>query len=78
MTDERDSRLFEGIDEHPMFYFVHSYELVPDEPSVVTGTTDYGRPVNATVERGNVYGVQFHPEKSQRWGLALLRNFLAV
>jgi glutamine amidotransferase len=78
LTIERESPLLGGLDESPMFYFVHSYELVPDDPSVVTGTTDYGRPVNATVERDNVYGVQFHPEKSQRSGLALLRNFLAL
>jgi glutamine amidotransferase len=74
----RESALFEGFPDEPTCYFVHSYHLVPDDPEVVTATTPYGGPVTACVETGNVFGAQFHPEKSQRDGLALLRNFLAA
>ena len=73
-----ESALFQGFPEEPTFYFVHSFHFVPSDPEVVSATTDYGKPVTACVERGNVYGVQFHPEKSQRDGLKLLENFLAL
>jgi glutamine amidotransferase len=78
LTVERPSRLLDGLEEVPMFYFVHSYELHPDDAATVTGTADYGRPVTASVEHENAYGVQFHPEKSQRDGLRVLENFLAL
>ena len=58
-------------------YFVHSYALVADEPGDVVATADYAGPVTALVARGNVAGTQFHPEKSQSLGLALIANFLA-
>ncbi|WP_374115037.1 imidazole glycerol phosphate synthase subunit HisH [Ancylobacter mangrovi] len=58
-------------------YFVHSYHLAPARPEDVVATTDYGQAVTAMVARDNVAGTQFHPEKSQRLGLALLANFLA-
>jgi glutamine amidotransferase len=57
-------------------YFVHSYHLKPAEPQHVLATTDYGAPLTAAVARDNLVGVQFHPEKSQRLGLALIANFL--
>jgi imidazole glycerol-phosphate synthase subunit HisH len=59
------------------FYFVHSYHFVADRPQYVTGVAEYGSDVAAVVERGRVMGAQFHPEKSQRDGLALLRRFVA-
>jgi glutamine amidotransferase len=59
------------------FYFVHSYHFSAERPEDVTGISDYGAEVTAVVERGNVMGTQFHPEKSQRDGLALLRRFAA-
>lgn len=74
----RASPLLDGLDDIPMFYFVHSFELHPDDPSAVTATADYGRPITASVEHENAYGVQFHPEKSQRCGLRVLENFLAL
>jgi glutamine amidotransferase len=74
----RPSRLFEGLSPDASFYFVHSYELRPAEDSSLTGTTDYGAELTATVERDSVFGVQFHPEKSQVDGLAVLRNFVAL
>lgn len=57
-------------------YFVHSYHLVPARAEHVLATTDYGAPLTAAVARDNMVGVQFHPEKSQRLGLALIANFL--
>jgi glutamine amidotransferase len=57
-------------------YFVHSYQLVPRDPAVVVADTGYGGPVTALVAKENVAGTQFHPEKSQTLGLALLANFL--
>lgn len=67
--------LFRGVKEHVDFYFVHSFECVPSEATDVIATCDYGNPVVASVARGNVVGMQFHPEKSQDCGLKLLSNF---
>ena len=64
-----------ALGPEPAFYFVHSYEYVPDDPAAVTAVTDYGRPVTACVGAGAVRGVQFHPEKSGDDGLALLGAF---
>jgi glutamine amidotransferase len=75
---DRASRLFEGIESGRDFYFVHSYHFVVEDTADVVGWTEYGARIAAAVQRGNVYGVQFHPEKSQRAGFALLRNFLAL
>ncbi|MDB3911808.1 imidazole glycerol phosphate synthase subunit HisH [Paracoccaceae bacterium] len=68
--------LFDGIPDGTDFYFVHSYAFVPEDPADVLATTDYGMPVTAAVRRGNVWGTQFHPEKSSRAGFRLLRNFI--
>jgi glutamine amidotransferase len=70
------SGLFEGLPEGTDFYFVHSYALVPDDAADVLASTDYGVPITAAVQRGRVWGTQFHPEKSSRAGLRLLRNFV--
>jgi glutamine amidotransferase len=72
----RDDSLLGELGPEPTFYFVHSYEFRPDDPAAVTGVTDYGGPVTATVAAGKVFGVQFHPEKSSADGLTLLRSFL--
>jgi glutamine amidotransferase len=66
--------LFNGMDA-PRYYFLHSYYVAPDDPSDALATADYGGEFAAAVRRGNVYGTQFHPEKSHRWGVELLRNF---
>ncbi|MEX0752137.1 MAG: imidazole glycerol phosphate synthase subunit HisH [Xanthobacteraceae bacterium] len=71
--------LFEGISLGPQglhAYFVHSYELKPTERGDLLAQTDYGGPITAAVGRDNMVGTQFHPEKSQRLGLALIANFL--
>jgi imidazole glycerol-phosphate synthase subunit HisH len=72
----RPHRLLEGLGDHPHAYFVHSYEFHSADPADVLATTDYGGEAVAMIGRGNVAGTQFHPEKSQAVGLALLRNFL--
>ncbi len=72
--------LFAGLgygETGPHAYFVHSYELVPEDEDDVVATTHYGAPIIAAVARGNIAATQFHPEKSQRLGLNLLGNFLA-
>ena len=74
----RPSVLFEDIDEGSAFYFVHSYRIVPSDPSAVIGRTVHGVPFAAAVQSANVFGVQFHPEKSSDTGLKLLRNFARV
>ncbi len=71
-------RLFAGIPEGEYVYFVHSYYLQASDPSIVTVRTDYGITYDAAVEEGNVFACQFHPEKSERVGMQILRNFLAV
>lgn len=71
----RESRLFEDVGESSTFYFVHSYCFVPLEEDVVTGTCDYHTSFVASIEAGNLFGTQFHPEKSQRTGLKVLDNF---
>lgn len=71
-------RLFEGIEEHSYVYFVHSYYLKAKEEKIVTAATDYGTYIHASVEKGNVFACQFHPEKSSSVGLQILKNFAAM
>ena len=66
--------LFEGIPDGTYFYFVHSYFAVPKE-DVVAGWTEYGLRFCSVISRGNLYATQFHPEKSDKWGIRILRNF---
>ena len=70
-----DHPLWSGIDTGARFYFVHSYCANAAEPGVEMGVTDYGHRFTAAVGAGNVFAVQFHPEKSQSDGLRLLENF---
>ena len=78
VTFERPSALTEGLGEAAAFYHVHSLAPEPEVQDDVVGRGEYGGPFVSIVERGNVMGVQFHPEKSSRDGLALLRNFARV
>jgi glutamine amidotransferase len=75
VTLRRPGRLTEGLGEAAAFYHVHSFACRPSETADLVGTAEYGETFASIVERENVYGVQFHPEKSSRDGLALLRNF---
>jgi glutamine amidotransferase len=76
VTYNETSPLYRGLPPHPDFYFVHSYHLVPDRPEIVDATTEYGVPFVASIRQSNVFAVQFHPEKSQDHGLAVLEHFL--
>ena len=71
-------RLFEGIEEGAYVYFVHSYYLQAEDPSIVTATTEYAELIHASVEYKNIFACQFHPEKSSETGLKILGNFLRV
>lgn len=67
--------LLQGLDDDLGFYFLHSYRFVCNDPSNVIATADYATPFHCAVRRGNVHGVQFHPEKSHHNGIRLLKNF---
>lgn len=74
----RPSPLLDGIRPDEDFYFVHSYAMVPAQQDDVVARTEYGQSFVAMASRGNLHGVQFHPEKSQRAGRRLLENFLSI
>ena len=71
-------RLFRGIPEGEHVYFVHSYYLQAEDPSIVKAKAEYGVTFDASVEQGNVFACQFHPEKSERVGMQILRNFMQI
>ncbi len=70
--------LISNTEKEQRFYFVHSYRVVPDDPSIVIGAADYGGEFCAAFQQANVFGVQFHPEKSHRFGMALLKRFVEL
>ena len=72
---QHEGRLFQGLPEESYVYFVHSYYLKAEDPQIVKATTEYGVTIDASVEQGNVFACQFHPEKSSRVGLKILENF---
>ena len=78
MTPSVDSPLFAGIPPHTDFYFVHSFHVAGAAAEHVLATTPYCGGFVSAVQHDHAFGVQFHPEKSQRWGLHLLQNFLAT
>lgn len=78
LTFDHPGRLFAGIPEHTYVYFVHSYYLRAGEESMVTASTCYSTRIHASVEQGNVFACQFHPEKSGSWGMKLLDNFIHI
>jgi len=75
---KKDSPLFKGIHDGAYFYFVHSYYTAPENPGVTLTTTSYGLEFTSAVEKDNIMACQFHPEKSQRVGLKMLKNFSAL
>ena len=75
---QHEGRLFKGIPEDTYVYFVHSYYLQADEPEIVKAVTDYSTCIHASVEKDNVFACQFHPEKSSRFGLEILKNFAQI
>ncbi len=74
---KKESRLLDGIKQGEYFYFVHSYYAQPEE-DVVVATTKYGVDIPAVVEKGNVFATQFHPEKSSKAGLRIVKNFVDI
>lgn len=75
---EHGGRLFEQVPEQSYVYFVHSYYLKAREEEIVKASTEYGVHIHASVEKGNVFACQFHPEKSSEAGLKILRNFVEL
>lgn len=75
---QHDGRLFAGLPEDSYVYFVHSYYLKAEDESIVKATTEYSTHIHASVEQGNVFACQFHPEKSSDVGLQILRNFVEL
>ena len=75
---QNKGRLFKDIPEDTYVYFVHSYYLQAEDEQIVKATCEYGTTIHASVEAGNVFACQFHPEKSSRFGLQILKNFAAI
>ncbi len=73
-----NGHLFKGVDNGAYVYFVHSYYLKADDPSIVTATSEYTTTVHASVESGNIFACQFHPEKSSDVGLRMIKNFIEL
>ena len=73
----KDSKLFKDIENNSHMYFVHSYEFVPNDKNVISATTDYSSNIVCSVEKENIFGTQFHPEKSDKLGLRMIGNFLS-
>jgi len=74
----KDSKIFKNIDNKSHMYFVHSYEFVPSDKSVISSTTDYASNIVCSVEKENIFGTQFHPEKSDKIGLRIIKNFITL
>ena len=72
----KNSKIFKDIKNESHMYFVHSYEFIPEDKSVISATTDYSSEIVCSVEKENLFGTQFHPEKSDKDGLKVIKNFL--
>ena len=72
----KDSKIFKEVENNSHMYFVHSYEFVPTDNNVISATTDYSTKVVCSVEKENIFGTQFHPEKSDKTGLKIIDNFI--
>ena len=74
----KDSKIFKDIKNNSHMYFVHSYELIPNDKSLVSATTDYSSNIVCSIEKENIFGTQFHPEKSDKIGLKIIDNFIKL
>ena len=74
----KESKIFKGIENNSHMYFVHSYEFVPEYKNVVSSITDYASNIVCSIEKENIFGTQFHPEKSDKLGLKIIDNFLNI
>ena len=75
---QKDSKIFKDIKNKSHMYFVHSYEFIPEDKSVISATTDYSSKIVCSIERDNLFGTQFHPEKSDKIGLKIIENFIKL
>ena len=74
----KDSKIFKDIENNSHMYFVHSYEFIPEDKNVILATTDYSSNIVCSVEKENIFGTQFHPEKSDKMGLKIIENFIKL
>ena len=72
----KDSKILKGVENNSHMYFVHSYEFIPKDKNVISATTDYSSRIVCSVEKENIFGAQFHPEKSDKLGLQIIKNFI--
>ena len=74
----KNSKIYKDIENNSHMYFVHSYEFIPNDKNVISATTDYSSNIVCSVEKENIYGTQFHPEKSDKIGLKIIDNFISL
>tara|TARA_B100000700_G_C14971968_1_gene821904 strand:- start:988 stop:1614 length:627 start_codon:yes stop_codon:yes gene_type:complete len=74
----KDSKIFKEIENNSHMYFVHSYEFIPNDKTVISATTNYSSNIVCAVEKENIFGTQFHPEKSDKIGLKIIDNFINI
>ena len=74
----RESKIFENVENYTHMYFVHSYEFIPKDKNIISATTDYSSNIVCAVETENIFGTQFHPEKSDKIGLKIIDNFINI
>ena len=75
---QKESKIFKDVKNKSHVYFVHSYEFIPEDKSVISATVDYSTKIVCSVEKGNLFGTQFHPEKSDKTGLKIIDNFMKL
>jgi glutamine amidotransferase len=78
ITIRKESKILKNLGNKSHMYFVHSYEFIPKEKNVISSTTDYSTKIVCSVEKENIFGTQFHPEKSDKLGLKLIENFISI
>ena len=74
----KESKLFKDMEDNTHMYFVHSYEFIPEDKRTISALTDYSSKIVCAVEKGNLFGTQFHPEKSDKEGLKIIKNFISI
>jgi len=74
----KDSKIYKNIENNSHMYFVHSYEFIPKDKDVISATTDYSSEIACSIEKENIFGTQFHPEKSDKIGLKIIDNFISL
>ena len=78
LEQQQQNPLWSGLPNDAYFYFAHSYYISPSDMAIVIGTSDYGFSYPVAIKKDQLYGLQFHPEKSQKWGLTVLKNFIEL